>query len=296
MAVQAGNSGSSPSNRGSLKNIKASGSVKVPPSAPIQAASSAVRNAISGARGAVGSIFPQLAPKAAPKTTSVSTPTWDTKWRTADAPYGSVMRSVLGGTGTGTGTPVWDGSSPVDTSSYTSFDPSGSGDYLAQIGALDAALKKYEADYAANTGNYNVDYNQGMTNLGWKWNVPSYQDISYDPNSGKWSSGVGAAATEISTPGEFSQEDVNTASGRAYQNQLNDFAARGMLRSSDFNDAKRALDRSLLSQAGSMVTGRQRYLSDLERQRNAFLAEDKAAREAAKTGSTSSYINSLFGG
>lgn len=170
-------------------------------------------------------------------------------------------------------------------------------DYAAaQVAALGAALKNYEADYAANKANYGLDYGEGLRKLGWSWTkAPSeamLDEMTYVTGKGLMS-GTGDTATPVDVSGQFSYEDPNTASGRAYQNQLNDFAARGMLRSTDFVNARQDLGRTLTDQFGAMQNARQRYIADLNRQLKTYQAENAAQVDAAKLAGTNSYVGGL---
>lgn len=233
---------------------------------------------------------------------------------TAEAARASTAARVAAsaaGRGGGARTPIQAPAVTPDTFS-DNYGGSGMGDvtaaysadtnpyYTAQAAALKAALQNYEADYAANKANYALDYGEGLRKLGWSWTKsPSeamLDTMVYDQPSARWMTGTGTDATPVDVAGQFSQEDVNTASGRAYASQLGDFAARGMLRSSEFYKAKEALDRSLLDQAGAMQNARQRYLDDLRRQRDTFISENAAANEAARLSATNQYTNLAYGG
>lgn len=129
----------------------------------------------------------------------------------------------------------------------------------AALAALDRAMKDYESQATADTENYERDYSQGLNNLGWR-----------DPDDG--------------IEGNFGWDwnDVLTSSGRAYQNQNNDFASRGMLQSQGYLDAQAMLDRSLNDQRTAMETGRTDFLSDLGRKKTEFQNQDTLARQQAR--------------
>lgn len=139
---------------------------------------------------------------------------------------------------------------PLTTPPVLHIDPNaykGDPGYIAQANALHAALQNYESDYTNKTGQYNTQYAQAVKNLG-------------------WNPGVGTA------PGEWALKDTNTAAGRSYQAQNNDYAARGLLQSSMYAQAVDNLMRSLNDQNTSLQNNKQSYLSGL--------ATDKAQYEA----------------
>lgn len=129
----------------------------------------------------------------------------------------------------------------------------------AALGALDRAMKDYEAQYATDTANYDRDFNEGQRNLGWR-------DLDAgEPVSMGWD-----------------WNDVLSSSGRAYQNQVNDFANRGMLQSQGYLDAQSLLERSLNDQKGAMESARTDFMGDLGRRRSEFQNQDTLARQQAR--------------
>jgi hypothetical protein len=129
----------------------------------------------------------------------------------------------------------------------------------AALGALDRALKDYESQYTTDVGNYDRDYNEGLRNLGWRDQDPGEpQTMGWDWN------------------------DILSSSGRAYQNQTNDFANRGMLQSQGYLDAQRLLERSLNDQRGAMETGRTDFMGDMGRRKAEFTNQDTLARQQAR--------------
>lgn len=129
----------------------------------------------------------------------------------------------------------------------------------AALGALDRALKDYNSQYDTDVSNYDRDYNEGLGNLGWKDQDPGEAvNLGWDWN------------------------DLLTSSGRAYQNQSNDFANRGMLQSQGYLDAQRLLERSLNDQRGAMETGRTDFMGDMGRRKAEFTNQDTLARQQAR--------------
>lgn len=158
-----------------------------------------------------------------------------------------------GGGGYGIGEPSVGGQSDVD---YLAGDSP----YQSQLAALMKALSDYRADSASQGSRYDVDYGKGLKALGWN-------DMDGD-----------FATAE----GEWDLDDPNTAAGRGFTSQRNDFASRGMLQSSDYGRANDLLMRNLNDQRGSMETGRNRFTQDLATQLAAFENENNAAQQSAK--------------
>ena len=137
--------------------------------------------------------------------------------------------------------------------------------YIRQMAALKAALDNFTADQGAQTSRYNTDFNEGVKSLGWKGRPAAEGDAKWDSVGGQWD-----------------ETDNNTASGRAFTNQLNDFAGRGVLQSSLFGTARNDLQRSLNDQLNSVVTGRGNFLDDLVRQRTSYTQENENSGRSAR--------------
>lgn len=136
----------------------------------------------------------------------------------------------------------------------------GDSPYQAQLTALMKALSDYRADSTSQASRYDVDYGKGLKALGWN-------DMDGD---------------FATADGEWDLDDPNTAAGRGFTSQRNDFASRGMLQSSDYGRANDLLMRNLNDQRGSMETGRNRFTQDLATQLAAFENENNAAQQSAK--------------
>lgn len=124
--------------------------------------------------------------------------------------------------------------------------------------------------YLAALSNYNKQYEDLLADI--ERRKSDYQ-IDYDNSLGKL--GYTAPATE-GGEGQFAWDDTATAAGRAYQNLIQDFAARGMLRSGDYLTEQSNLQTSLLDQYQGMADARQSYVEGLN--------SEKRSGETAKTG------------
>lgn len=133
----------------------------------------------------------------------------------------------------------------------------GDSQYQVQFAALKAALERYNADTQLQRTNYTTDYNKSLRDLG-------------------YTEGLNGGA------GSWNWNDQLTASGRAYQNQLNDFASRGMLQSQGYADAASDLERMLNDQYGQLSTNKTNFMTDLDRQLANYKGENTSSQAAAR--------------
>ena len=129
----------------------------------------------------------------------------------------------------------------------------GDSGYQAQQSALQGALQRYLADSDFQRTNYTTDYTRSL------------RDLGYDEGTKEWN-----------------WNDELTASGRGYQNQLDDFASRGMLQSQGYADAYEELKRMLGQQYDSMSNARTAFMTDLDNQTANYKAENTANSQAAR--------------
>lgn len=137
--------------------------------------------------------------------------------------------------------------------------------YIRQMAALKAAMDNFVADQGAQTTRYNTDFNTGLAQLGFSGRPDAAGADPFTTEGGMWN-----------------ETDQNTASGRAFSNQLNDYASRGVLQSSLFGKARNDLQRSLNDQLNSVVSGRTNFLDDLMRQKTAYQQENESAGRSAR--------------
>lgn len=144
---------------------------------------------------------------------------------------------------------------------------SGDSAYQAQLAALLKALSDSQADFTGQRTRYDTDYNDALRSLGWA------NEVADDPNT---------VDVNESRPGAWNFQDLNTASGRAFTNQQNDFASRGLLQSSLYGTALDNLQRSLNDQLGSINTGRTNFMDELTRQETAAKNENTLGQQQAR--------------
>lgn len=133
----------------------------------------------------------------------------------------------------------------------------GDAGFQASLASLLKALQMFESDDTAQRTKYETDYKDGIRQLGWTPDNAETADV--DESNWNW-------------------EDQNTASGRAYQSQLGDFAGRGMLQSSGYARAANDLRRSFNDQLGSVNRARADFLSQRDRDLAAYREENKSAQ------------------
>lgn len=106
-------------------------------------------------------------------------------------------------------------------------------DYLDQQAALKREYENLVAQLARQQGDYELDVNNTYRNLGW------------------------------SKDGGWNQNDKMTAYGQSFQNQLGDFASRGMLDSSLYSRSLNDLNRGFEQQRTDVDAGLQRFLEGI---------------------------------
>ena len=156
-----------------------------------------------------------------------------------------------------------------DISSFSAPEPeiseedylAGDASYLAQIAALKKAMEDYSADSGAQKSKYETDYGDTLRNLGW---TPDNAETA-DVDEAAWN-----------------LTDQNTSAGRAFTNQQNDFAGRGLLQSSLYGTANDNLTRSLNDQLGGINSSKQTFMDDLARQLSAFTSDNTLSTQQAK--------------
>ena len=195
-------------------------------------------------------------------------------------------------TATPIATPVAD-TTTVDSTNYyvapvapppppmpTASDALSTPDYMAAEAALRNAQELFRSEQEANKSRYNIDFGKAIENLGW------IQDPS--GAGGKWDEG------DLLT-----SQGKETASGRAFSNQLNDFASRGLLQSGLFATQRNALQNELAQKLASTEQSRSRFLEDLTGKERNFMADQERARQdalnAAKQNLMSQYL-AQYGG
>lgn len=128
--------------------------------------------------------------------------------------------------------------------------------YAAQVAALNRALENFQANQALSTDIQNQDYSKGLRNLGW--------------NAGT---------------GQWDVEDKYQGYGGATNAARQNYAGRGMLRSSGYGTTRANINRSFGEQKSGMDQAMQNFNTQQARDLAQYSTENKdaqlLAREAA---------------
>jgi hypothetical protein len=150
---------------------------------------------------------------------------------------------------------------------------------MAALAALRNASELFSADQRSAKDRFDVDYGKAVQDLGW---------IADPSGGGRWDEG------EL-----FTSQGKETASGRAFSNQLNDFASRGLLQSGLFSAQRNALQNEMSDRLKSQEQTRTRFSEDLTTKERNFQSEQERARmdalNAAKQNLMSQYL-AQYGG
>jgi hypothetical protein len=153
--------------------------------------------------------------------------------------------------------------------------------YNEQIAAINRALADFETKLGQKTSDYGTDYLTGIRQLGyrpgedWSANVDIFSLPIFEQTDKKGrvrpatpSSEVIAKAVQEATPGLQGGWDYEgnfnpfSAASRGTRTSRDDFAGRGLLRSSDFAQSYAQFQDRLQEQLNSMETGRSRFYRD----------------------------------
>jgi hypothetical protein len=134
------------------------------------------------------------------------------------------------------------------------------------------ALGLFKSQQASDRQRYNVNYEQALRNLGW---MPEKQ--AFDMGELRTSQGL------------------ETASGKAFTDNLNDFAARGLSQSGMFSVAQNAIQNRLQQQRLSAERGLADYGTEQTNKQNQFFAEQEAQRQQALNNAKQNLLNQYLG-
>lgn len=167
--------------------------------------------------------------------------------------------------------------------------------FQAQKNALQAALDAYLADTEAQKQTYNTNYGESLRKLGFTGDQGALDKAKWDATEnngqGRWEDTEGNPfAGKI----DWNQTDTNTASGRGFENALNDFAARGMLQSSAYQRAYNNLQRQLSEQLSSTAGAKQTAMGEFDRAQAAKKSE-KTTSEATASQEALARIKAAYG-
>lgn len=155
-------------------------------------------------------------------------------------------------------------------------------DYVARKAARDAALAEFESRQKGEKERYDVDYMNAMRDLGVVSEATTAEALG-DATKQKLDRGEQLLAG--------GQNTRSTASGRAFMNQVNDFAARGLLQSGLFSRSAADLEGQLMRQIGSTQKGRANFLTGQTEKRGDFMTQQRQDQQAALEAAKQSLLN-----
>jgi hypothetical protein len=135
--------------------------------------------------------------------------------------------------------------------------------YLASSKAA-ADLQKQTQKTAA--GRYDQSFMENVKNLGW---IPTANTPDQAGNAGSWDYG------------QLRDQGIATKAGTGFWNQLQDFAGRGALRSTEFTKSKNMLGNNLAQQKSDLAKGRTQFGEQQQADALAFQAQQEKDRVAA---------------
>lgn len=181
---------------------------------------------------------------------------------------------------------------PVDNTAPAMTDE----DYLAsdamfqaQKNALQTALDAYLADSAAQRQTYETNYGDSLRKLGFTGDKGLLDKAKWDPTDQRFE--VDNAPVQGFS---WNETDNLTASGRGFENALNDFASRGMLQSSAYGRARNDLMRNLNEQLASTAGAKQTAMAEFARN-EAAKKQEKQMSEAQAAQETLARVKAAYG-
>ena len=161
---------------------------------------------------------------------------------------------------------------PVYDEAQAAQDALNTPEYVMAQQQLANALGLFKSQQSSDKQRYDVNYERALRNLGW---IPEKQ--TFDRG-------------ELRT-----SEGMETASGKAFTDSLNDFAARGLSQSGMFSVAQAAIQKRLNDQRLSAETGRSDFLAEQERKGSQFTMEQEAQRQQALNAAKQNLLNQYLG-
>jgi len=187
--------------------------------------------------------------------------------------------------------PTWNGAPPADTAPAMSDEDYLASDsmFQAQKNALQTALDAYLSDSAAQRQTYNTNYGDSLRKLGFTGDKGVLDTAKWDPTDQRFE------VNDAPVQGfGWNETDNLTASGRGFENALNDFASRGMLQSSAYGRARNDLMRNLNEQLASTAGAKQTAMGEFDRN-EAAKKQEKQMSEAQAAQETLARVKAAYG-
>ena len=190
----------------------------------------------------------KLADKAAPVTTPTAPVTEQTWGGGGDYSGGG----FVGGGGGGGSFSAASAPAPAPVMSDDDWLGSDSG-YLATIAALNSKLKGFETETEAKKSKGVQDFDTSLSRLGW-----------------------------LKDKNDWSNEDRTTAFGNSFQSLLGDFASRGLLQSSLYDQANTDLTSEFNRQKTDMDSNQKSFLDEIARALSQTQTETTQSKDQAR--------------
>lgn len=130
--------------------------------------------------------------------------------------------------------------------------------YKSAVAALEQKLRDFEVENTSTREKGTQDYDNSLLRLGW------------------------IKPTEEGGAGSWNQEDRSTAYGNAYQGQMGDFASRGLLQSTLYDQARNDMLGSFNRQRTDMDTAQTNFLEELARALSTKKSDTQLGKDQAR--------------
>lgn len=130
--------------------------------------------------------------------------------------------------------------------------------YKSAVSALEQKLRDFEVENTSTREKGTQDYDNSLLRLGW------------------------IKPTEAGGAGSWNQEDRSTSYGNAYQGQMSDFASRGLLQSTLYDQARNDMLGNFNRQRADMDTAQTNFLEELARALSAQRSDTQLGKDQAR--------------
>ena len=130
--------------------------------------------------------------------------------------------------------------------------------YKSAVSALEQKLRDFEVENTSTREKGTQDYDNSLLRLGW------------------------AKPTEEGGAGSWNQEDRSTSYGNSYQGQMGDFASRGLLQSTLYDQARNDMLGNFNRQRTDMDTAQTNFLEELARALSTQKSDTQLGKDQAR--------------
>lgn len=130
--------------------------------------------------------------------------------------------------------------------------------YKSAVAALEQKLRDFEVENTSTREKGTQDYDNSLLRLGW------------------------IKPTEEGGAGSWNQEDRSTSYGNAYQGQMGDFASRGLLQSTLYDQARNDMLGNFNRQRTDMDTAQTNFLEELARALSTQKSDTQLGKDQAR--------------